>query len=500
MTFHECELAILRHAVDESEAVMKAQKNKSPEIFRMVHILENFLIRKQLICYGGTAINNILPPSAQFYDRELEIPDYDFYSVDPLNDAKTLADIYYQEGYSTVEAKAGVHFGTFKVFVNFIAIADITYLHPQIFKSIKKEALIINGICYAPPNFLRMNMYLELSRPGGDVSRWEKVLKRMTLLNTYYPLQTDGNVTKCHNIELQRHMDNVQQNMDEDMIYDVVRETLVDMGVIFFGGYASAMYSKYMKKDERMFVMKIPDFDVLSDFPERVADQVIRNLRATGLSQVKFLKHPPMGEIIPEHYEILIGTETVAFIYKTVACHSYNTIHDKGKEVHVATIETILAFYLAFYYANKSYYYRDRILCMAKFLFDVEQKNRLEQRGVLKRFTFSCYGTQLTLEDIRAEKAKKYTELKTEGHKPGSKEYDRWFLKYNPVESQKIKHVTKIHMSSEQSESVKPFTKSKYPTPHLYRKIRHQSRKNKRNPRLSLESSLAKRFAFTFGP
>ena len=34
-----------------------------------------------------------------------------------------------------------------------------------------------------------MLMYLELSRPAGDVSRWEKVLKRLTLLNKHYPLR-----------------------------------------------------------------------------------------------------------------------------------------------------------------------------------------------------------------------------------------------------------------------------------------------------------------------
>ena len=32
-------------------------------------------------------------------------------------------------------------------------------------------------------------MYLELSRPDGDVSRWEKVLKRLTLLNKHYPMK-----------------------------------------------------------------------------------------------------------------------------------------------------------------------------------------------------------------------------------------------------------------------------------------------------------------------
>jgi hypothetical protein len=32
----------------------------------------------------------------------------------------------------------------------------------MIFKQIKKEAISVAGILYAPPNFLRMNMYLEL--------------------------------------------------------------------------------------------------------------------------------------------------------------------------------------------------------------------------------------------------------------------------------------------------------------------------------------------------
>ena len=51
----------------------------------------------------------------------------------PLEDAKELADIYYKAGFEEVEAKAGVHYGTFKVFVNFIPVADITLLSPELF-------------------------------------------------------------------------------------------------------------------------------------------------------------------------------------------------------------------------------------------------------------------------------------------------------------------------------------------------------------------------------
>ena len=66
---------------------------------------------------------------------------------------------------------------------------------------------------------------------------------------------------------------------------------------------------------------------------------------------------------------------------------------------------------------------------MAMFLFDVQQRNRLNQEGLLKRFTIDCYGKQKMLEDIRTEKAEKYKELML---KKGTPEYDEWFLKYNP--------------------------------------------------------------------
>ena len=124
-------------------------------------------------------------------------------------------------------AKAGVHFGTYKVFVDFIPIADITYLHPTIFNSISREAIVIAGIYYCPANFLRMNMFLELSRPMGDVSRWEKVLKRLTLLNKYYPLK----VKNCDRIEFQRPMDSFQDK--SELLYYTIRDTLAYNNVIF---------------------------------------------------------------------------------------------------------------------------------------------------------------------------------------------------------------------------------------------------------------------------
>ena len=436
LSFADCELAILRIAVDKAEEKMGRRVVNSDDVQKIIDIVEEFIKRKKLICYGGTAINNILPEEERFYNKEVEIPDYDFFSQNALHDAKELADIYYKKGFVDVEAKSGQHHGTYKVFVNYLAVADITYLPKAIYNAVNDDAISVGGILYAPPNFLRMSMYLELSRPAGDTSRWEKVLKRLSLLNKNFPI-TDVN---CNNIDFQREMENKE---NEDKIFETVKNTLINQGVVFFGGFANALYSQYMPSTLRKKLERIADFDVLSNDPEQTSQVIKERLDDIGVKNIKIIKQQEVGEIVPEHYEVKVGNDSIAFIYKPIGCHSYNVLMMNGKKVKVATIDTMLSFYLAFLYANKPYYnqFIDRILCMSKFLFDVQQKNRLAQKGLLKRFSITCYGHQETIEEIRAAKAAKYKELKKSKNK---KAFEEWFLNYKPddIKSQKEKSKT----------------------------------------------------------
>lgn len=252
-----------------------------------------------------------------------------------------------------------------------------------------------------------MSMYLELSRPAGDISRWEKVLKRLTVLNKHYPTTS----INCNQVDFQREMDD---KTHEDEIYDCVKNTLINQGVVFFGGFAISMYSQYMPKHLKHKLEKIADFDVLSHDPETTCEIVKERLTDTGIKNVKVTKRTNIGDIVPVHYEIKVGNDIIAFVYEPIGCHSYNVINIKGQKVKIATIDTMLSFYLAFLYTNRPYYtqFSDRILCMSKFLFDVQQKNRLSQRGLLKRFSITCYGHQQSVEEMRAEKAEKYKELR----------------------------------------------------------------------------------------
>jgi len=469
LSLEEKELDILRNAVDIAEKRKGKQTVSDPDVKKIIGILEDFLKKKKLICYGGTAINNILPLEDQFYDKNIEIPDYDFYSPNALDDAKELADIYYNNGFQEVEAKAGVHYGTYKVFVNFIPVADITYLEKPLFKRIQRDAIRVYGILYCPANFLRMNMYLELSRPAGDISRWEKVLKRLILLNKNYPLRGKH----CDPKLFQREFERIDSDKQAQLYYSV-RDAFIDQGLVFFGGYASFLYSSYMPAKQRKMFQKTPDFDVLAEEPEQAAVILKERLEDFDYKDVKIVKHEGIGELIAPHYSVRVKInnieETVAFIYKPLACHSYNVIKKGNKSIRVATIDTMLSFYFAFYYSDREYYDENRILCMAQYLFNVQQKNRLEQKGLLKRFSINCYGKQDTLEEMRNTKALKYKELKG---KRNSKEYESWFLRYIPFEENLDKEEKKLE------KQVKKLTKHKT-TKHKKKKTtkKKKTRKN----------------------
>jgi hypothetical protein len=467
MTFEECELAILRHAVDENEKIVGEKIANTDDIKRIISILETFLTKSKCICYGGSAINALLPINAQFYNKNVEIPDYDFYTPNAINVARELANIYYKEGYEEVEAKSGVHFGTYKVFVNFIPIADITYINPHIYERLSNDSISVAGIKYAPVNFLRMSMYLELSRPMGDTSRWEKVFKRLSLLNKYHPIKllkvcktvdfhtnlrdinipspmpgsinldfietSSGNNKKIGNEEKSEII--IRKN--NETLYYRVRDSLIEQGAVFIGGYAASLYKKYLPKHLKRNpqLLSVPDFDVIIEDSAKCSLILRERLQELGFKNITETFVPQVDDLIPSCYEIRVNKKLIANIFSTVACHNYNKINVGTNIVNVATIDTIMSFYLAFYFSERFIYFRERILCMAKFLFDLEKHNHLNQHGLLKRFSMTCVGKQKTIEIIRSEKTEKYNELKMNKN---SKEYDKWFFNYRPGDENEV--------------------------------------------------------------
>jgi hypothetical protein len=262
-----------------------------------------------------------------------------------------------------------------------------------------------------------------------------------------------------------------------EQVFETLRDTLVDQGAVFFGGYAASLYSQYTK--EPAPTEKPPSMDVIIENPRKAATIVKERLRSIGVKNIKIIRHPAMEDVLTEHYQIKIGDTTVVILFQPIACYNYNVLTLGKHKVKVATIDTMLSFYLVFVYANQPYFDVERILCMAQMMFDIEEENRTNQKGLLKRFSVDCYGEQATLATIRAEKSEKFKEFKDKGVERDSKEWDEWFFKYSPGQEEENKQgsVRSTHpLRSSRSAMRSPYEYN------LYDKPRRNRTQRKRRP------------------
>ena len=405
---------ILDNAIDKNEIIQKKIKKKSVQV-SLIDLLEKFIQTKKLVCYGGIAINNILPDNKKFYNEELDIPDYDFFSPTAYEDAIELAKLFSNKGFENIEAKTAVIFGTYKIFVNFIPIADITQLDIDIFNIIQKTSIKRNHILYCPPSYLRMSLYQELSRPLGDISRWNKIYKRLTLLNENLPFDYKDKCDLRGNI-----ITHTNHNLT---IYKELKKIILDNKCVIFGDFGLYFYKSFFPKkyQNQIYNKKINQIFILSESFNK-----IKELFKTFPYEINYIHHDKENKFMKDFYEIKINNESFLYIFLTNSCQSYNKVTKNNKEINIATIDTILNIYYALQFINVESIDKKHLLSYCYLLEKIHSENKT---NILTRFHLPCVGEQMTIEDIRKDRNKKYKQFK---HNKQSIKYKKLFLKYQP--------------------------------------------------------------------
>lgn len=167
------------------------------EISRALDMVLNFIIERKLIIYGGMAIDLSLKISGhEGIYAEDALPDYDFMSPDFYNDANILALRLADAGFTNVSSINAQHITTRKVRVDFVPVADITYIPQNIYdilptleyKISHKKMRIIH------PDFQRLDFHRAFStpfeKPPLEVFLWraKKDQKRFRLIDQQYPI------------------------------------------------------------------------------------------------------------------------------------------------------------------------------------------------------------------------------------------------------------------------------------------------------------------------
>jgi hypothetical protein len=183
---------------------IKKLKDLYSEYNSVIKLISKFIIKKNLILYGGLVINLLLPKKHRFY-KEYTINDYDCFSKNPIKDAYELAKLIKKSGYKYIKIKRAVHKNTYKISVYGKQFFDITFLEPSIYDILlnyiknNKNSLKYYKDKYKiiPIELVKQNLYFELSRPIQSGFRWEKLYNRLELINKFYPTEKSKDILKC---------------------------------------------------------------------------------------------------------------------------------------------------------------------------------------------------------------------------------------------------------------------------------------------------------------
>ena len=418
------QINIIKQASELAQSKIDYSSAHDDNIIRAIDVVEEFLRKKHRLCYGGQAINAHLPAKYKFYDPEFSIPDYDFFTPNHNSDITTLVKDLKKAGFTEISVREGMHDGTIKVYVDYIPVADMTLIDAKLYRILSKREYKTDGISYLDANSLRMLMYLELSRPQGEVSRWPKVYERLLLFNEFVPIK------QCK----------IGYPFRSGLTYEQANYTLsfiIENKRIFAGAdlldfYKTALHTK--KKDTEWIISsKKPiiffSSDVDSDskilreefnFLINQSKKSSNNDKSdkTDKTRVTIKTYSSSGvDLIPSMKVITRGKKSLVFIIDQTACSSYFNIPiDDNKIMRIASMDTLITLYFGLGLFDSKFYNMGSMECLANNLVKLSIDSRKDGHNnfVFPFISIKCSGNQTSLSSLIRAKVKRITQKKQE--------------------------------------------------------------------------------------
>lgn len=397
----------IKQASEEAQQRIDEHSAQDDQVLLSIHVIEQFLKKKHRICYGGQAINAYLPKKYKFYDPDTSIPDYDFYTPSQTSDILILYNDLRKAGFTEIYVREGMHEGTLKVYVNFIPVADLTAMDPGLYQILSKRSSKIDGISYLDANALRMLMYLELSRPAGEVSRWEKVFERLLLFNEFAPIRS------CK----MRPLIKSKNRLTMDQLKFTV-EYMIQHDRVFAGADLLPFYQHSFKRNKASTWMISQQNPILFFSSDSATDarQILSELERSRITsppfEIKTYSHKGL-DLIPSIQVICQGKTPLIIVIEESACHSYYTVELKDRPLRIASIDTLITLYFCLGFVKSSFFDLHSMECLANHLVQLSVRARKHSDEFLFPFiTIDCSGHQETTASLIRSKVSRITQKK----------------------------------------------------------------------------------------
>ena len=401
------QLDTIKRASELAQSKIDYNSAHDDNIIRAIDVVEDFLRKTHRLCYGGQAINAHLPAKYKFYDPEFSIPDYDFFTPNHKTDITSLVKDLKKAGFTEISVREGMHDGTIKIYVDYIPVADMTLIDSKLYRILSKREYTADGISYLDANSLRMLMYLELSRPRGEVSRWPKVYERLLLLNEFVP------VRGC---KVGRGIFNggLRKDQVEYTISFIIENKRVFAGADLLEFYSSrkAQSIEWVISSKKPIIFFSPDVD--SD--SKILQEEFNFLLKPNKKTVTIKSYSSRGtEILPFMKIIKYGKKALVFIVEQTACNSYINIPTAdNKIIRVASIDTLISLYFGLGLFDSKFYSLGSMECLANNLVKLSTEARTDATFPFPFISIRCAGHQTSLPSLIRAKVKRITQKKHE--------------------------------------------------------------------------------------
>lgn len=400
----------IKHAALEAQKKMDYESAHDPQIIKSIEVVENFLRKRHRLCYGGQAINAHLPKAYQFYDPEYSVPDYDFFTPSQKSDLLLLVKDLRAAGFVEIYVREGMHEGTFKIYVDYVPIADMTAIDPSLYRILSRREYRLNGISYLDANTLRMMMYLELSRPAGEVSRWGKVYERLVLFNEFAARPP------CHIKPMAPH--SLSSEQVSFTLSFMVEHQRVFAGADLISFYDHTFRTRTKRSKWRMTTKRPLLF--YSPTPQEDADHLMKAFRQmeeadTDMKRTKMriVSYDSKGmEMLPSMKIMVRGKSPLVFIIRQSACHAYVTFPlDRDRSLLIASMDTLITLYFSLGLIRSSYFDMGSMECAANHMVQLSIQAR-DRSGPFPFISIRCKGHQSKVTSLIRKRIQRLTTSK----------------------------------------------------------------------------------------
>ena len=283
----------IENVIDEIKLVQfNAFDPSRDEINKVTQIVHEFIAKYKRKIYGGYAVNFLLKDKNKkdaIYD-DLQIPDIDFYSPDPICDLKILCNILYKAGCRDIEGKEAYHKETYSIFVNRQNYIDISYVPKNIYH--RMPFVEIQNMNMTHPHFILIDYYRMLTDPLASYWRIKKTLPRIYKLLNHYPL-LKLNKPLPDLIKLWKPQTNELEN-----ILGTVKTFLCTRSSLIVFGLSTYNYllniSEIWKKDKKFSFINVPYYEFISENYKTDVQDLIDLLKKTHTNgKFKIVEHYP---------------------------------------------------------------------------------------------------------------------------------------------------------------------------------------------------------------